>query len=281
MFSPYANTETTIDTTLIDQIQHVVKTFVSWNRMFTAFDVSLFLKKMNVTERHRNMREIVHNMFNTPVMDGWTRTLTNLRLQNNPSAEAWIYHPEHADVEDYFSQPSDYDPNMGIPDNTIHISVVTKTDSSISFQDDAALVAPKKGSLYVKAGPSTVGQNLVQDALDGNDNLLDSSDNVKKGKLTQANRLHIPRRFFDALQISPNQTFYIMACGNFGYLSKYTDLESYGNSVTLLSKRVTSRGDYRVSLSDLEAMGLGSGGTKINISLYTNVSKPCIKITFD
>jgi hypothetical protein len=70
-------------------ISHVVQDFVNEGKMFTAFEVSLAVKERGVDERHRTMRDTVHEViFELGDPAGYTRTLRDVGAPE----QAWVYH---------------------------------------------------------------------------------------------------------------------------------------------------------------------------------------------
>lgn len=72
---------------------------VALGHMFTAFDISMFAKKeKGMTERHRNVKHVVHELFVGGQMAGYDRTLIDI-----PGApeKAFLYHPAGEDISKY------------------------------------------------------------------------------------------------------------------------------------------------------------------------------------
>lgn len=88
---------------ILDTIQDVVDQWVTQARMFTAFEISLAVKDRGVQERHRNMKEDVHEIIiDTAIEDGnYTRTLMDV----GAPVQAWLYHP--ISENPYLYQPLD------------------------------------------------------------------------------------------------------------------------------------------------------------------------------
>lgn len=82
-----------------ERINEVVADWVSGGKMFTAFEVSLEVKKRGGHERHRNMREFVHEtIFRLGIERGdYTRTLMDVGAPE----QAWVYHTIDANPYDY------------------------------------------------------------------------------------------------------------------------------------------------------------------------------------
>jgi hypothetical protein len=89
-----------LDRNIQEKIHEVVKEWVNESRMFTAFEVSLAVKKLGVRERHRNMRDFVHQVifeYGTPA--SYSRTLMDVGAPE----QAWVYHPISSNP--YFYRP--------------------------------------------------------------------------------------------------------------------------------------------------------------------------------
>ena len=80
------------------QIHDVVKALVKQRRMFSAYDISQAVRKLGFKEYHRDMKKIVHRMFDGGEMDDFGRTLVKY-----PSAptRAFRYHPPELDPNDF------------------------------------------------------------------------------------------------------------------------------------------------------------------------------------
>src|SRR5262245_23830296 len=85
------------------RIDEIVTQWVREGRLFTAFEVSLAVKEQGIRERHRNMREYVHqSIFRAGVARGdYTRTLMDVGAPE----QAWVYHP--AGSNPYTYEPLD------------------------------------------------------------------------------------------------------------------------------------------------------------------------------
>src|SRR5262249_11272704 len=81
------------------RIDDIVAQWVREGKMFTAFEVSLAVKEEGVRERHRNMREYVHqSIFRAGVARGdYTRTLMDVGAPE----QAWVYHPAGSNPYEY------------------------------------------------------------------------------------------------------------------------------------------------------------------------------------
>src|SRR5688572_27724963 len=72
-------------------LTEVITTFFNEGRMFTAFEVSLAAKERGVEDRHRSMRERIHELIHEVggPGGGYSRTLMDVGAPE----QAWVYHP--------------------------------------------------------------------------------------------------------------------------------------------------------------------------------------------
>src|SRR5258708_1003673 len=91
----------TLGIAIQSRIEEIVAQWVREGKMFTAFEVSLALKEEGVRERHRNMREFVHqSIFRAGIARGdYSRTLMDVGAPE----QAWVYHS-------IGSNPYEYEP---------------------------------------------------------------------------------------------------------------------------------------------------------------------------
>lgn len=87
-----------LDPILIAQIQQVTLDKAANNELFTAFDVSRTVQNMGHKERHNNMKQHVHDLFESGQLQGYNRTLVTVE-QGKP--DAWVYHPQGVDARTY------------------------------------------------------------------------------------------------------------------------------------------------------------------------------------
>jgi hypothetical protein len=79
----------TLDPSTRRKITQVVKQFVEEGKMFTAFEVSLAVKEQGVQQRHRHMKDTVHEViFEIGGPASYTRTLMDVGAPE----QAWVYH---------------------------------------------------------------------------------------------------------------------------------------------------------------------------------------------
>ena len=79
---------------LEDTVRSVVQDFITHEVLFTALDVSNSVKTALPHARHREVRDVVRNMFSTDIeSQGWARTPIAVVLGDGTTAEALLYHP--------------------------------------------------------------------------------------------------------------------------------------------------------------------------------------------
>lgn len=78
---------------LDELIRDVVGDFVKNNVLFTALDVSNKVKEIMPFARHREVRDVVRDMFVSDIEPaGYARTPITVTLSNGSTAEALLYH---------------------------------------------------------------------------------------------------------------------------------------------------------------------------------------------
>src|SRR5574337_359749 len=79
---------------LEDTVRNVVQDFMKSDMLFTALDVSNAVKQVMPNARHREVRDVVRNMFTTDIEpQSWARTPIQVQLGDGTTAEALLYHP--------------------------------------------------------------------------------------------------------------------------------------------------------------------------------------------
>jgi len=101
--------------------------FISQNKMFTAYDVTRRVRAMNIRVFHKDVREVVRDMFSTGQMQNYSKRLTPIPSSPNP---AFVYHPVTDD-------PANYDPLDNLPGNrTTSNTTAPATPASTPDTDD-------------------------------------------------------------------------------------------------------------------------------------------------
>jgi hypothetical protein len=111
---------------------------ISQNDMFTAFDISVFAKKeKGMTERHRNVKHVVHDLFVSGRMSGYDRTLIDIP---GATEKAFLYHPIGADISQYNAKDRSKFPNAG--------GSATATANGITVTSSTPAPTPSKKKGY-------------------------------------------------------------------------------------------------------------------------------------
>lgn len=80
--------------TLDELVKETVEEFVKTGTLFTALDVSNKVKNIMPLSRHRDVRDVVRNLFVTDIETaGYTKTPIKVTLKDQSTAEAVLYHP--------------------------------------------------------------------------------------------------------------------------------------------------------------------------------------------
>ena len=122
----------------VNEITDVVNDFVNADMMFTAFDVTMALrKKTRQHVQHYEVKREVHNMFQNGQMFSYNRALANLP---NVDPQPWVYHPISADVSLYSGKPVSMATATAVPavavTATPAVAALPGAPSSISTIDD-------------------------------------------------------------------------------------------------------------------------------------------------
>lgn len=113
----------------VNDIENVVSEFLAAEKMFTAWDVTMEVRKRSKDRvQHFEVKKEVHKIFDQGNMSGYSRTLANLQ---NVNPQPWIYHLSTDD-------PSIYDGKPTAP--TVVVTAIAPPISSISNVDDNSVV---------------------------------------------------------------------------------------------------------------------------------------------
>lgn len=93
--------------TLQDMVRSVVEELMDNDELFTALDVSNKVKTLQPNARHREVRDVVRNIFSTEIATkGYARSPITVTLDNGTTADALLYHPLSAswDLDNLYDQ---------------------------------------------------------------------------------------------------------------------------------------------------------------------------------
>jgi len=85
-------------------VEDVVTEFVSKGWQFTAYNITTEAKKRGANDRHRNLKQAVHDMFKGNEITGYSRDLVDIK---SVGAKAYLYSPSGSDVNDYADASDD------------------------------------------------------------------------------------------------------------------------------------------------------------------------------
>ncbi len=102
-----------LDRFIENTLNEIITEWTNEGRVFTAFEVSLEAKKRNVEERHRNMRDRIHEIIHLVAGPGssYSRTLMDVGAPE----QAWVYHPLRANPYEYEPLPRNDQPRQPRP----------------------------------------------------------------------------------------------------------------------------------------------------------------------
>jgi len=215
----------------------VIREFLDQGRAFTAFEVSLEAKTRGADERHRDMKNYIHQCpgLNDEMEFGdYTKTLTNVGQDGGQPLQAFLYHPKCYD-------PATYKP-LERKGGSKPASTPALAASTSSILPAAAAVAdpdePDDGSYAVD----------------------------------YRNRLMIPTKFLRGIAANPGELIHVYSksdgVGPVIYLSKTAPTD---DGVTSKTQMVERNGDLRLSQTTLQGSGLN--GNKFLIENATDTVK--------
>jgi hypothetical protein len=127
-----------LDRTIQTKINDVVSNWVNEGRMFSAFEVSLAVKDQGVRERHRNMRDAVHEViFRIGGPQGYSRTLMDVGAPE----QAWVYHPKS--TSPYRYRPLDRGDGKSTPaDDPSFVAPPIRNPRALAWASTAQAMVP-------------------------------------------------------------------------------------------------------------------------------------------
>jgi len=205
-----------------NQIEQLVSQLTGNATMFTAFDITMMLRRANPTTniRHGEVRDIVHQLYTDNEVPGYIRTLQRM----NNGQEAFVHHPYGTDSEDY-------DPNftMGL------------TPQSLSIPSQSTNHSPTQVAGNLQTIPTLqIGNSLVNKPK----RARYSIDSVPKDKF---GRIRVPASVLRAAGFVPKDTVRVVLDPNIITVTAGND--AYG---TLNGKKyvVDEYNNVRVHLRD-------------------------------
>lgn len=87
-----------------DLVQQTVLQYVANNTMFTAYDVTMEVRKQGAFAKHGDVRDVVHQLFQTGVLGAaWQRSVVDIGTSGKP----FVYHRFSDDPRNYTSPSND------------------------------------------------------------------------------------------------------------------------------------------------------------------------------
>jgi hypothetical protein len=207
-------------------IDTVVKEFLDRGQAFTAFEVSLEAKKRGATERHRDMKNYIHQC---PVLNdemefgNYDKTLVHVGNEGGQPLQAFLYHPKSYDASTY--KPLERKGGSSQPAAVPSVpALAASTAGAVNGSGAAALDPdePDDGSYAVD----------------------------------YRNRLMIPTKFLRGMSATPGELVHVYAdtdgVGTCIFLSKTAPT---GDGVTSKTQMVERNGDLRLSQTTLTGSG--------------------------
>ena len=156
-----------LDESVLDKIDDVVEEWIAADKMFSAFEVSLEVRKRGIQERHRNMKESVHASISEHGDGKYTRTLMDV----GAPVHAWVYHALTANPYTYQGLPRNdgpartraVTPRAAAIRNPTPLSAnaaapATATDGAYGTNADGQVTVPASLLSKIQVGP---GQSVA------------------------------------------------------------------------------------------------------------------------
>lgn len=155
-----------------DLVREIVTDFVTNNVLFTALDVSNKVKETMPFARHREVRDVVRDMFVTSIEPaGYARTPITVTIGNGSTAEALLYHS----LVDSWDLDSKYDAQQRsagtakvAPVVTLPVTLTPPSASApVAAGVMAATISNKPTAPVVTAAPVVPAARVLWDQLFG------------------------------------------------------------------------------------------------------------------
>jgi hypothetical protein len=171
-----------MDVATTTEVETTVAALISKRKSFSAFDITKTVRAAGFKERHKDVKQVVHQLYGDEEMSDYTRTLVNFPGGNGP---AFLYHPPEVD------------PNLAVSDQTIQTGSPTPS-STMSNQNTKGQKQPD-GS-FLKAigtrGIVYVPQAFVYE-IGGSRGGRDIFYKVDAGNIVLRTDLHNPASFYN------------------------------------------------------------------------------------
>lgn len=139
--------------TLQDKVRSVVEELMNKDELFTALDVSNQVKTLQPNARHREVRDVVRNIFATEIATkGYARSPITVTLDNGTTADALLYHPLSAswDLDNLYDQQKRQQKSFNpVAAATAAVSAAAASASPLPSTVTATVIAPMPGAASV------------------------------------------------------------------------------------------------------------------------------------
>lgn len=154
-----------------DLAREIVADFVKNNVLFTALDVSNKVKETMPFARHREVRDVVRDMFCTDIEpSGYARTPITVTLGNGSTAEALLYHSlvDSWDLDNkYDTQQRAQGTAKPAPVVTLPVTITPPSTSAPATTGVLAATVVIKPKAAVAAAPVVPAARVLWDQLFG------------------------------------------------------------------------------------------------------------------
>jgi len=124
---------------LQDLVLEIVKDFINNDKLFTALDISNVVKQTMPHARHKEVRDIVRELWKTEIeVNNYDRSPIQVTLANGSTADALLYHPLSAswDLDNLYNaqqRQKTFNQNVTAP------TAVQTVNGTLSKSDDGTL----------------------------------------------------------------------------------------------------------------------------------------------
>jgi bifunctional DNA-binding transcriptional regulator/antitoxin component of YhaV-PrlF toxin-antitoxin module len=96
--------------TLKEEVKKVLDVFTNEDKVFTAFDVTMALRKViKGTVKHSEVKDIIFQEWKDTFCESYESTLTKIDIGGGITTNAYVYHPENVPATTHFLAVQDAD----------------------------------------------------------------------------------------------------------------------------------------------------------------------------
>jgi hypothetical protein len=188
---------TTLTSTTDQILRNTLSAWTTQGRAFTAFEVSLEARNQGCTERHREMKDLIHEVMDYILsFGGYRQTIVPVGTENGQRLEAILYHPKNF-------APSQYQPLQRGRSRPATPS--PQPVGSFTF-----VVTPPTPSISIVTPTSTASKNSVTKKVDNRACLLIPSQFIQEAGFKPSEEVYVCTDGSDTLLVtkhfSPGRT---------------------------------------------------------------------------